>query len=231
MGTSLFRYPDSYRQIVRRLHDRPERRRLKTGISLNHGGIAGRNNPTGVKDIQLSDDERQKVQSLIDECDFIGMSFYAPVSTSPTTEDFVRGIDRFMGEFQQHGLSVATTKPIQFSEVGIGGGRLRNTEEPDLDKAVAAPWEGTTVSRQNPWRHESLRTLRRNYHSALLQFLADQPAGWRVSSAFLWSIGSWDPIGCRHPEFADLEIVAAIEDHNGAPTASRRPGQPAASSK
>ena len=27
--------------------------------------------------------------------------------------------------------------------------------------------------------------------------------------------GSWDPIGLRQPEFADPEIMAAIEKHNG----------------
>ena len=156
------------------------------------------------------------MQALIDDCDFVGMSFYAPVTVSPTPDDFVRGIDRFMGEFKQYGLSVPTTKPMQFSEVGIGGRRLRSGEEPDPTKAVETPWEGTAFPRNNPWRDESMRSLRRQYHAALLQFLAQQPARWHVSAVFVWSMGSWDPIGLRQPEFADPEIIAAIEKHNRA---------------
>jgi hypothetical protein len=221
MGTSLFRYPESYRKIIRQLRARPHLKQLKLGISLNHGGIAGKRNPTGAKDLQLSDDKRQQMQALIDDCDFIGMSFYAPVTVSPTPDDFVRGIDRFMGEFKQYGLSVPTSKPMQFSEVGIGGGRLRFGEDPDPSKAVQSPWEGTANPRNNPWREDSMRSLRRQYHSALLQFLAQQPAQWRVSAVFFWSMGSWDPINPRQPEFADPEITAAIEKHNRLVTESQ----------
>jgi hypothetical protein len=59
-----------------------------------------------------------------------------------------------------------------------------------------------------------MRSLRREYHTALLDFLNEQPARWRVEAAFLWSMGSWDPIGLRDPEFADPEIAAAVERHN-----------------
>jgi hypothetical protein len=214
MGTSLFRYPESYRTVVRQLRARPALKQLKLGISLNHGGIAGARNPTGAKDLSPADEKRQQMQGLIEDCDFVGMSFYAPISVSPTPDDFVRGIERFMAEFKQYGLTVPTNKPMQFSEVGIGGRRLRNDENPDLTKAVAAPWEGTASTRNNPWRDESLRLLRRQYHRALLQFLETQPAQWRVSAAFVWSMGSWDPVGLRQPEFADPEIIAAIEKHN-----------------
>jgi hypothetical protein len=213
MGTSLFRYPESYRTIVRQLRDRSKLKQLKVGISLNHGGIAGSNNPTGVPDIQLSDDERRQLQSLIDECDFVGMSFYAPVSISPTSDDFVVGIDRFMNEFKEYGLAVPTTTPMHFSEVGIGGRSARSATL-DPAQAVQAPWEGTANPRENPWSQEPMRKLRRQYHQALLEFLADQPAKWRVSGAFFWSMGSWDPLGHGQPQFADSGIVAAIEEHN-----------------
>ena len=77
------------------------------------------------------------MQSLIDDCDFVGMSFYAPVSVRPTPDDFVRGIERYMNEFKEYGLSVPTTKPMQFSEVGIGGrratGGCRRTREGGAD--------------------------------------------------------------------------------------------------
>jgi hypothetical protein len=216
MGTSLFRYPESYRIVVRQLRARPNLKQMKLGFSLNHGGIAGKRNPTGAKDVLLSEGGRKQMQALIDDCDFVGMSLYAPISGKPTPDDFVRGIDRFMSEFKQYGLSVPTNKPMQFSEVGIGGGRLRNGEEPDPTKAVQAPWEGTANSQNNPWRQKAMGSLRREYHKALLEFLAKQPAQWHVSAAFLWSMGSWDPIGLRQPEFADPEIIATIEQHNRA---------------
>src|SRR5438128_9565877 len=98
MGTSLFRYPKSYRTVLRQLRARPQLKQLKLGISVNHGGIAGKGNPAGAKDVQLSDGKRQQMQALVDECDFVGMSFYAPVTVSPTPDDFVRGIDKFMDE-------------------------------------------------------------------------------------------------------------------------------------
>ena len=216
MGTSLFRYPESYRKVVRQLRARPQLTELKLGISLNHSGIAGRGNPTGANDVLLSDAKREQMQGLINDCDFVGMSFYAPMSTSPTPADFVRGIDRFMGEFKQCGLAVPTDKPMQFSEVGIGGGRLRRGERPTVAKAVESPWEGTAFPRTNPWRDDSLRDLRRQYYGALLQFLTTQPARYRVSAAFGWSMGSWDPIGFGQPEFADSDIIAAIAKHNRA---------------
>jgi mannan endo-1,4-beta-mannosidase len=218
MGASLFRHPASYRRVVRQLRERSDLKRLRLGVSLNHGGIAGQRNPTGAKDVQLTGETRRDMQTLIEDCDFIGMSFYAPVSVSPTPADFVRGIDRFMNEFKQLGLSVPTTKPMQFSEAGIGGRRLRNGEQPSPQKAVESPWEGTTSPANNPWRDDAMRSLRRTYHTALLDFLNKQPARWQVEAAFFWSMGSWDPIGQRDPEFADPEISDDVERHNRAIT-------------
>jgi hypothetical protein len=216
MGTSLFRYPESYRQIVRRLRERRELKQLKLGVSFNHGGIAGRGNPTGAADIHLSDDGRSQMQALLDECDFVGMSFYRPVSTEPMPDDFVRGIEHFMDEFRLFGLSVPTSTPMHFSEVGIGGGSGGDEGTIDPIKAAEAPWTGSGDPRTNPWQRDAMRALRRRYHRALLDFLAEQPARWHVSAAFFWSMGSWDPQGMRHPEFADDEIVRAIERHNRA---------------
>jgi hypothetical protein len=214
MGTSLFRYPQSYRKVIQQLRANSRMKNLKLGISLNHGGIAGQRNPVTKQELPFSEQQRRQMQELIEDCDFVGMSFYAPVSVSPTPDDFVRGIDRFMGEFRQLGLSVPTTKPMQFSEVGIGGRRSRAGKQPRPTEAVAAPWEGTATPDENPWRHEPMRALRRRYHTALLQFLNEQPAPWRVEAVFVWSMGSWDPIGLAEPEFADTEIVSAIERHN-----------------
>jgi hypothetical protein len=215
MGTSLFRYPESYRKIVRKLRQRKGLDRLRIGISLNHDKIFGQKHPTGAPDARLTDAARAELQGLIDECDFVGMSFYRPVRLPPTPDDFVRGIAHFMDEFKGHGLRVPATTPLHFSEVGIGGGAVDNAP-PDPAKAVQTPWTGTGNPRENPWREESMQQLRRQYHEALLRFLAEQPARWRVSAAFLWSMGSWDPQGMRQPEFADRVIIGAIEQHNRA---------------
>jgi mannan endo-1,4-beta-mannosidase len=216
MGTSLFRYPDSYNKIVDELRERSNLKQLKIGVSLNHSGIAGQNNPTGISDIQLNEEQRAKLQKLIDDCDFVGMSFYRPVNLPPSVADFVRGIDHFMSEFEAHGLKVPTSKPLHFSEVGIGGGHDDDDVAASSALAVETPWSGSGNARVNPWRSATMRALRRQYHAALLEFLATQPGAWQVSAAFLWSTGSWDPLGMRHPEFADPEIIQAIEAHNSA---------------
>jgi hypothetical protein len=214
MGTSLFRYPESYRKIARRLRERGDLGQLKVGISLNHNGIAGRDNPTGAPDIELNDEGRARMQALVDECDFVGMSFYRPVTVWPRTGDFVRGVDHFMEEFRDYGLSVPPTMPLHFSEVGIGGGHDEEDVAADPASAVEMPWAGSGDSRVNPWKDSAMQELRRQYHRALLKFLERQPARWRVSAAFFWSTGSWDPQGIRHPQFADPEIQREIEAHN-----------------
>jgi hypothetical protein len=214
MGTSLFRYPESYRDIIRGLRERADLKQLKIGVSLNHNKISGQDNPNGADDIQLTVDQRAQMQALLHECDFIGMSFYRPVGVMPRVSDFVRGVDSFMEEFRSHGLTVPLTKPMHFSEVGIGGGHDDDDAASDPSLAVQSPWAGSGNPRVNPWRDPDMQILRRQYHRALLQFLEQQPARWRVSAAFFWSTGSWDPQGMRHPLFADPEIVAEIRSHN-----------------
>jgi hypothetical protein len=214
MGTSLFRYPKSYREVMQQLRLNATLKQLKAGISLNHDKIAGEQNPTGVPDIQLTESARGELQSLIDECEFIGMSFYRPVTLPITTDDFIEGIDQYMLEYKKHGLEVPTTKPLHFSEVGIGGGNDVEDEAGDPAKAVETPWAGSGDERTNPWSTAAMRTMRQEYHNALLNFLTVQPSKWHVSAAFFWSMGSWDPQGMRHPAFADEKISEAIVRHN-----------------
>jgi hypothetical protein len=221
MGTSLFLFPQSYREVICALRNRSHLEQLRLGISLNHGGISGQGNPTGAENINLTEESRRQMQLLINESDFVGMSFYRPVNVPPAVDDFVRGIDHFMSEFAQHGLQVPTKMPLHFSEVGIGGGHDESAAADDPMKAAATPWAGSGDPRINPWRSESMQNLRRQYHRALLDFLATQPAEWNVSAAFFWSTGSWDPQGLRHPVFADPEIIEAIQQHNRAVHSSR----------
>ncbi|MFO0788165.1 MAG: cellulase family glycosylhydrolase [Pirellulales bacterium] len=213
MGTSLFKHPAAYRQIVRDLKSKPELNDLKVGFSLNHNKIAGQQNPNGSSDIVLDPNSRPEMQALIDECDFIGFSCYVPVSVPPTAEDFVRGVNKFIGQFEELGLKVPNAKPLQFSEAGIGGRDPRD-ETVTPEKAAEMPWDGSGSPRSNPWQTAAMKKLRQQYHEALLEFLAKQPANWPVTAAFFWSTGSWDPWGHSHPIFADDTITQTIERHN-----------------
>lgn len=189
---------------------------LKIGISLNHDQVAGESNPTfgDGGTVELTDEQRKGVQALIDRCDFVGMSFYRPVNVDVSPDDFVRGIDYFMSQLAQHGLEVSAGTELHFSEVGIGGAHDgKPTDEPE--DAVKSPWEGSADPAQNPWSaNASMRALRLRYHEALLEFLTKQPARWHVSGAFFWSMGSWDPQGMQHDEFADEKILKSVKAHN-----------------
>ncbi|HEX3598691.1 MAG TPA: hypothetical protein VHU84_01040, partial [Lacipirellulaceae bacterium] len=72
----------------------------------------------------------------------------------------------------------------------------------------------TALARNNPWAIDSMRDLRRKYHTALMNLLTTQPAAWQISGAYFWSMGSWDPWGHGEAAFADPVIQKAIEDHN-----------------
>ena len=82
------------------------------------------------------------------------------------------------------------------------------------EQAAEMPWDGSGSPRSNPWQTDSMKKFRRQYHDALLEFLETQPAQWRVTGAFFWSTGSWDPWGHSHPAFTDEGISAEIERHN-----------------
>lgn len=120
---------------------------------------------------------------------------------------------------KQHGVVIPKGLDLQFSEVGIGGrGRSEKLVEIGMAKepseAARAPWAGTGDPKQNPWTSPTLRSVRRDFHQALLEFLRIQPADWHVSAAFLWNTGSWCPYGFDNPVFADAEIVSMIQRSN-----------------
>src|SRR5262249_32805614 len=156
--TSLFQHADSYRKIVEQLRKRPQLKGMKIGISCNHDKIAGEGNPKGRKEIRLTEEQRKQMQSLIDECDFVGMSAYIQASNPPTVDDIVQGIDRVMKQFSALGLSVPKSKPMQFTEMGVGG-REKRPRDADLEQMLQAPWEGTSIVAKNPWVDESKRDL------------------------------------------------------------------------
>ena len=59
-----------------------------------------------------------------------------------------------------------------------------------------------------------LRELRRQYHAALLEFLASPSGPQPVTAAFLWSHSSWDPMNRESSANFDPSIFEAIRRHN-----------------
>ncbi len=56
--------------------------------------------------------------------------------------------------------------------------------------------------------------LRRAYHKALLEFLSEPSEINPVTAAYLWSEGSWDPMGILSSMFVDPEIQKLVREHN-----------------
>ncbi|MCC7475001.1 MAG: cellulase family glycosylhydrolase [Pirellulales bacterium] len=221
MGTSLFLHPEKYLQILRKLRARPDLKNVKLGVSLNHGGIAGRKIPIGAPESILPEQERQALQTFLEESDFLGMSFYAAISETPSPSDFVKGIEKYLGEFKAFQLTVPADLPMQFSEIAIGGGHPHG-EEVSPASAAASPWEGSSDGERSPWKSPGMQQLRRNFHNALLEFLRTQPAPRPVTAAFLWSSGSWDPLGHSDSRFLDTTIAKQIELHNRSVTTQQQ---------
>lgn len=206
MGTSVFSHPESYRQIVRAIRRQYPTTPPSLGISLNFHQVAGKAEPT----VEAS----QAVESLIDECDFLGLSNYHWFELPVEVSDFTQAVDDFLKELGAHGVTVSREKPLHFSEVGIGGYNEAGKIPASPAEAAKAPWQGTTRNSRDPWKTPAMRQLRVDYHRSLLTFLQQQPATHRVTQAFLWSEGSWDPMDVSGDGFADETILEMIQRHN-----------------
>lgn len=214
MTRSLLEHPDAYRRIVDRLRDRfaasPQTAGVAVGVALNWDGDNGGASPTAA--------ERAGFAALVEGCDFVGFSCYAPVSVPPTPDDFARATARFLDEL--HKLAGRPVRPqrLVMSEVGLGGGVPQPGGEgvvyPAPKEVAASPWEGRGRPRFDPWKDPALRQLRRDFHTALLGYLSTPKP--RVEKAFLWTEGPWDPQGVDTERFVDEEITQAIAEHNRA---------------
>ncbi|HEY6563521.1 MAG TPA: hypothetical protein VIY86_03445, partial [Pirellulaceae bacterium] len=205
MGRSLFAFPASYLQMVDWIRQRPNGPHVAVGVALNHGGIAG--------DHVLNASQRHDLQELLERLQFLGFSDYRQVQVPPRIADFEEHVEYFLSEWKALGLEVPPAMPLHFSEVGIGGyAATGHTEDPAA--AVKTPYAGGGSHRGSPWVTPEMRTLRLEYHTALLAFLKQQSAIHPVTAAFLWSTGSWDPQGIREPGAADSEITQRIRTHN-----------------
>ncbi len=213
MGTTVFKYPESWRTMIERLRSRGKLTKARFGLSFNYQGVAGRANPAGTDPTAL--------KKLWDACDFIGVSMYQRVSMPPRTEDFDLAVGLFAGEFHGLGCPLPSAKPLHFVEVGLGGGGLSDADWKSYipantaADAARAPYLGSaSASEVNPWSDPALKLLRIGYHHALCLYLADTRQRHPVERAFLWSFGSWDPQGLGEPRFADADIIRSITEHN-----------------
>ena len=212
MGSSVFTYPASYRQMLEGARQVFEGRNLDLGISVNHSSAGGALNT------HYTPKQLDETQFLLDEIDFLGISAYtAQRSKDLGARSFERNIDSVMGELAHWGLSLPASKPLHFSELGLGGGVPNGSIAPDAEAAANAPYAGVAgpyeADERNPWRRPALADLRRRYYHSLLDYLHDSD---EVAQAFIWNTGSWDLQGLYPGTAAcsDPELVRDIREHN-----------------
>ena len=203
MGSTIFAHADKYCDILQRM--RAQRSDVRFGFNLNHDGIEGKQTP--------SPPACKDVQRLIDSCDFLGFSNYRPVSVPPVKQDFEASVAYFLSELRRLDLSMPGNMPLHFSEVGLGGAAA-GADDQDPPGVAATPYAGPRYGAVSPWADPELRSLRRKYHAALLEYLDDPTGPQPVTAAFLWSHTSWDPMNERSAANFDREIFAAIRRHN-----------------
>ena len=154
------------------------------------------------------------MQALIDECDFVGMSFYAPVNSLANARRLRPRHRAIHGRIQ----AVRTDRADDQADAIFGSRHRRRPRHCEWNhrsgQSGADAMGRHGKSTQQSLAQPPMQTLRRQYHDALLEFLADAAGPLAGSAAFFWSMGSWDPHGHASAEFADPEIMAAIEKHN-----------------
>lgn len=203
MGRSLFAHPDDYSKLSGRLRsrfsNRPSPARVRIGVALNWSGLAG--------GVDAESIDRARLSSALDAFDFLAYSCYAPVGVAPSAGDFVTATDGFLSELAGLAGDADVRGVITLAESGIGGGH------PTAEKTAAEPYAGSGKPASDPWKDDELQELRRNYHVALLDYLAGDNKP-RIDKAFLWSEGPWDPQGVFDRRFRDEEIAKLIDEHN-----------------
>ncbi len=205
MGHSVFSHPESYLDLVNQLRNNKRLPLLQLGFSFNFNKAAAEHEPT--------DSQRAAMQRLLEACDFIGMSNYRWFDLPIEPADFTNAVHEFLADMQRSGVTVPATMPVHFSEVGIGGGTSKGLASTPAE-ASKTPWEGSDNPRKNPWSSAKMQSFRREFHAALLEFLANPSAENPVTEAFLWSEGSWDPQDIVNKGFADEKIIDKIRKHN-----------------
>ena len=214
MGCTLFTHPDAWSQILQRIRKRGKLSRFRIGISVNYEGVNGK--------ILPDENQRTAMQMLIANSDFIGISCYAKTGNPPTSADFQNCVEAACKEFANLGCPIPESKPLRFTELGLGGGGFDKdwhliVPGPDAKSLGKAAFFGTNDLAKNPWLDQARIAYRRLYYQSVMEFLRKQSSKWKVENAYLWSFGSFDVHGFTNSEFGDSEIATAIQRHNKIP--------------
>lgn len=206
MGKSVFGNAKSYDKILNSWRNAKVTENLSLGISFNFNRVDG--------DASLSSQQRKATNELLSKVDFIGFSNYSWFDLPVDQSDFQTTTELFVANMQAAGVVIPTSLPLHFTEIGIGGciGEGEKTDSPSA--AAKTPWYGTSRIANSPWNSPAMKKLRVDYYQGLLSFLKNQPASHIVNRAYIWSEGSWDPMGIREREFYDAEINDMILKHN-----------------
>lgn len=209
MGRSLFSYPDSYLAIIKQMRADPRLKNTRIGFSLNFSEVDG----------EAGNAQAGGVQTVLQQCAFLGFSHYRPFTPPPSPEHFAKSKARFLEELNRKGVQVPANVPLHLSEVALGGGSDESPVAESAAAAAATPWEGSADPGRNPWQDPELRRLRNGFHVALLSYLADPGAYGQgsenpLTAAYLWCEGSWDPLDISQDGFADATILRRIQLHN-----------------
>ncbi|MEM8864998.1 MAG: hypothetical protein AAGF31_05570 [Planctomycetota bacterium] len=205
MGRSLFEHPASYQHVVRQVRTALPADRTQVGVSLNHNELAGGH--------QQSADQRVAMQDFLEACDFIGVSCYRPFTPPARPANFAETARVFRAEFRDYGLRYPVAAALHFSEVGIGGVSESGAWGDPL-AAANAPWQGVARGQKSPWASWPMQRLRRDYYASLLAYLRDDAEPYRPEAAFMWSEGSWEPMGVDQRQFSDRQIIREVLRHN-----------------
>ncbi|MEM9186193.1 MAG: hypothetical protein AAGB00_06810 [Planctomycetota bacterium] len=200
MGRSLFTYPDSYVELLATTRRQVLAPSVSLGISLNFRDIAGGASYST---------RRAVLNSFLSKCDFVGISCYRPFTPPATPQLFANTVGAFRAELAEQGLNPTGRWKVHLSEIGLGGGDQAGASAAE---AAARPWEGMPTGRGNPWRRPDMAALRRDYYGALLDYLDGEAK--TVEAAFMWSEGSWEPMGVDAPEYADSLVFDRVRRHN-----------------
>lgn len=209
MGRSLFLYPESYLAIIKQIRADPRHKNTRIGVSLNFSEVDGK----------AGDAQASEVEEVFQQCEFLGFSDYRPFTPPPSPEHFANSKASFLEELKRKGIHVSADIPLHLSEAALGGGSVDSPVAMTPFQAAASPWEGSADPQRNPWEDAELRGLRKEYHEALLSYLADPTARGLanknpMTAAYLWCEGSWDPLDISQDGFADPAITQLIQRHN-----------------